>query len=299
MGYATVGKYAHLVGLPIRLHAFFHMAMQKDRSNKFKKKVHEIITEADTPAGRLFDILLFIAISLSVVVVMLESIDTLHERYGALFRTLEWIFTILFTIEYLLRLYSVNRPWRYATSFYGVVDLLAILPTYISIFFPHYQYLLIIRALRLMRIFRIFKLVRYLDAGRIILRALLASRLKIIVFLTFIVLLVTIIGAMMYLVEGQQNEMFSSIPQSIYWAIVTLTTVGYGDITPVTALGQFLSAIVMILGYAVIAVPTGIVSAEFIADQRSKANTQVCHNCLGVDHDNDAVYCKYCGTHLH
>lgn len=247
--------------------------------------------------GKLFDVVLLILISLSVIVVMLESVTSLQARFAELFLYLEWGFTIVFTIEYLLRLYCVYHPWKYASSFFGVIDLLAILPTYLSIFVAGTQYFLVIRALRLMRIFRIFKLGHFLNEGQIIIRAMRASLNKITVFLLFVVIMVMIIGSIMYLVEGGQNSGFTSIPRSIYWAIVTLTTVGYGDITPSTELGQFLSAIVMILGYAILAVPTGIVTGELIESNRKKNHTtQTCRFCGQEGHDDDALYCKYCGN---
>ena len=274
--------------------------VKANRSEAIREKIHEIIFEADTPWGKTFDILLLIVISASVLVVMLESVDFLQERYEEVFFYLEWAFTIIFTLEYLLRLYCVYRPLKYATSFFGIVDLLAILPTYMSLFISGSHYLLVIRALRLLRVFRIFKLGHYLREGEVIIRALRASRDKIIVFLFSVSVLVLIIGSVMYLVEGGSNQNFSSIPRSIYWAIVTLTTVGYGDITPITAIGQFFSAVVMILGYAIIAVPTGIVSSEFIQSQMNEIpkNTQACRYCGKEGHDDDAVYCKYCGEKL-
>ncbi|MEZ5057047.1 MAG: ion transporter [Saprospiraceae bacterium] len=270
---------------------------EKDTGNELKEKLHEIIFEADTPEGKAFDVALLIAIIASVLVVMFESISVYQVRYANMFFWLEWIFTILFTIEYLLRLYSVRSPIKYATSFFGVVDLLAIIPTYLSLVVAGTHFLLVIRALRLLRVFRIFKLWHFIDAGATIVKALQASKAKILIFLFFVVLMVTIIGSSMYLIEGGQNPGFANIPLSIYWAIVTLTTVGFGDITPKTELGQFLSAVVMILGYAVIAVPTGIVSAEMVAG-KSK-NTQACKNCGKEGHDDDAEFCKYCGADLH
>ncbi|MBX2873380.1 MAG: ion transporter [Saprospiraceae bacterium] len=267
--------------------------------NKTKESIHEVIFEADTPMGRTFDISLLVVISISVVIVMLESVDYIQVKYASLFFVLEWIFTIIFTIEYGLRLYSVYRPIKYMTSFFGVIDLLAILPAYLSLFFAGTHYFIVIRALRLIRIFRIFKLGHFLKEGAIITNALRASRAKIFVFLMSVTLLVIIIGAFMYVVEGGNNDSFSSIPRSIYWAIVTLTTVGYGDIVPRTELGQFFSAVVMILGYAIIAVPTGIVSAEMVnATSDMKNNTQACRYCGGEGHDDDAVHCKYCGEIL-
>ena len=263
-----------------------------------RERLHEIIFEADTPAGKALDVALLIMILLSVAVVMLESIAELNRLYHQWFLMLEWTFTILFTLEYLLRLYSIRRPWWYAASFFGVIDLLAIIPTYLSLFIAGTHYLIVIRALRLLRVFRIFKLGHFMKEGFIIIKAIQASRAKIFVFLSFITVLVLIIGSVMYLVEGGSNPGFSSIPRSIYWSIVTLTTVGFGDITPQTGLGQFLSAIVMILGYAVIAVPTGIVSAEFIQQARSPQNTQACQYCGREGHADDARYCKYCGHAL-
>ncbi|MCB0560297.1 MAG: ion transporter [Lewinellaceae bacterium] len=269
------------------------------RRNELKEKIHEIIFEADTPAGKAFDVVLLILIVASVLVVTLESVRGLQSHYNNFFYALEWFFTIIFTIEYILRLYCVYRPAKYATSFFGVIDLLAILPTYISLIIYGTQYLLVIRALRLLRVFRIFKLGHFLSEGEVIIRALKASRAKITVFLTFILLLIIIIGSIMYLVEGGQNEGFSSIPRSIYWTVVTLTTVGYGDITPVTELGQFLSAFIMILGYAILAVPTGIVSAEMVSDMRKNTLTnQACRYCGKEGHETDAVFCKYCGERL-
>ncbi len=268
----------------------------------FQEKVHELIYEADTPAGKYFDIMLLLFIVVSVVTVMLESIDDLNAKYHNLFYTLEWIFTVFFTIEYALRLYSVAKPIKYATSFFGVIDLLAILPSYLGLFIAstHAQYLLSIRALRLFRIFRIFKLTKFLKQSQVITRALRESKEKIFVFLVFILLAVTIIGSVLHLVEGDSNPDFANIPVSIYWAIVTLTTVGYGDISPITPLGQFLAAIVMIMGYAVIAVPTGIVSSELMkaSENDNTHNTQACKSCSKEGHDDDAEYCKHCGTYL-
>ncbi|MEM9917855.1 MAG: ion transporter [Bacteroidota bacterium] len=275
-------------------------AKDKPTINPLKERIHEIIFEADTPVGRVFDVSLIIAILASILIVMLESVDELNQRYGQLFFILEWLFTIFFTIEYLLRIYCVYKPWKYITSFFGIVDLLATAPSYLSLFLPGSQYFLTIRILRLLRIFRIFKMGHFMDQGAIIVKALRSSRTKIAVFLYFILLLVVIIGSIMYLIEGGVNSGFSSIPRSIYWAIVTLTTVGFGDITPQTELGQFFSAIVMILGYAVIAVPTGIVSSEFISkyNEIRNINTQACRYCGEEGHDDDAVYCKYCGEIL-
>lgn len=277
------------------------MSTEKPNSNysSFRKHLYEIIFEAETPAGKRFDVVLLILIAASVLIVILESVTSIQLQYGNLLRQLEWVFTILFTIEYILRLYSIKNAWGYAKSFFGVIDLLAILPTYLTLFAIGYQQLIIIRALRLIRIFRIFKLGHFLQESSVILNSLRASRAKITVFLSFVLLMVLIIGSVMYVVEGGANADFSSIPKAIYWAIVTLTTVGYGDITPVTGLGQFLSAAVMLLGYAIIAVPTGIVSAEMVFQAQKKHHTtEVCPYCSREGHDKDAIYCKYCGGHL-
>lgn len=266
----------------------------------FRDRVHEIIFEADTPTGKFFDIALLVLIVLSVITVMLESSEEWSSQYGNVFVALEWFFTIVFTLEYIIRIYVTIRPWKYILSFYGIVDLMAIVPTYLSLVISGTQYFVIIRILRLLRVFRIFKLGKYLSEGAQLRQAMIASRNKITVFLFVVTLLVILIGALMYLIEGGVNEGFSSIPRAVYWAIVTLTTVGYGDITPATDVGQFLSAMVMILGYAIIAVPTGIVTNEIIASsqKRMRTNTQVCRFCVKEGHDDDATYCKYCGGRL-
>jgi len=263
-----------------------------------KEKLHEIIFEADTRTGKFFDILLIILILASVLVVMLESVDSINTNYKYIFDILELVFTIFFTFEYILRLYIVYRPMKYALSFFGIVDLLAILPSYLSFFLVGSESLLVIRALRLLRVFRIFKLANFTREGQIIMIAMRKSLRKILVFLIFVLLLVTIFGSIMYLIEGNSNNGFDSIPRSVYWAIVTLTTVGYGDISPVTPLGQFLAAIVMMLGYAVIAVPTGIVTAELTWSKHHDTNTQVCRYCAKEGHHDDAKYCDGCGEKL-
>ena len=272
------------------------MTATNERS-PWRLKVHEVIFEADTPAGKWFDVLLIVAILTSVLLVMLDSVSGVQKAYGPFLLAGEWFFTILFTIEYILRLLSVGRPGAYATSFYGVVDLLAILPTYLSIFFPGAQYLLVIRILRVLRIFRILKLVQYLGEARMLTQALRASLRKIIVFLMTVLTLVTIFGAFIYLVEDPQNG-FTSIPKSIYWAIVTLTTVGYGDISPQTVLGQLISSVIMIIGYGIIAVPTGIVTVELAQAFKRQVSTQACLECSAEGHDRDAKFCKYCGARL-
>ncbi len=266
----------------------------------WREKLYEIIFEADTRLGKLFDIWLLVFILCSVLVVMLETVSYIEIRFRTLLKVVEWFFTIAFTIEYILRLLSVRRPMAYATSFFGIIDLIAIIPTYLSLILAGTHYLVVIRALRLLRIFRIFKLGHFLNEGAVITSALRASRAKITVFLVFILLMVTIIGSVMYLVEGgQEGTTFTSIPRSIYWAIVTLTTVGYGDIAPTTPFGQFLAALVMIMGYGVIAVPTGIVTSEMANQKKDDLiSTQSCPSCAREGHDADAGYCKYCGEEL-
>lgn len=260
----------------------------------WRKILHEIIFEADTPAGKLFDVGLILTILISVVVVMLDSVAGIRERYGEFLRLLEWIFTLLFTVEYFLRLLCVINPIGYARSFYGIVDLLAVLPTYLSLILPGTQYFLVIRMLRILRVFRVLKLVQYLSEANTLRRAVYASRRKIFVFLYTVLIIVTIVGALMYFIEGPEHG-FTSIPRSIYWAIVTLTTVGYGDIAPLTSIGQSIAAFVMVLGYGIIAVPTGIVTAELSREVKKEISTQVCPHCSAEGHDYDAVYCKYCG----
>lgn len=267
-----------------------------DRS--WRKALHEVIFEADTPAGKWFDFILIFSILCSVAVVMLESVASVRLEHGGLLRAAEWSFTILFSIEYILRIVSVGRPVRYMTSFFGVVDLIAIVPTYLSGILPGSQYFIVIRVLRVLRIFRVLKLVQYVAEARILMEALRASRRKITVFLFTVLTLVVIFGSLMYIIEDQNNG-FTSIPRSIYWAIVTLTTVGYGDISPQTALGQALAAVIMILGYSIIAVPTGIVSFEIArAAAERPVSTQACPECSAEGHDADARYCKRCGARL-
>jgi len=263
----------------------------------WRVNLYEIIFEADTPAGKFFDVLLIWAILISVTVVFLESINVLKAGYGKWFSILEWVFTILFTIEYVLRILCVRKPFRYIFSFYGVVDFLAIVPTYLSLLVTGSQYLLVIRILRLLRVFRVFKLTHLVKQSDVLVKALKASRAKIAVFLFAVVTLVVIIGTLMYVIEGPENG-FTSIPVSMYWTIVTLTTVGYGDISPQSPVGQLLASMVMIMGYGIIAVPTGIVSVELASATRKPVTTQVCPNCLSEGHDNDAVHCKFCGAKL-
>ena len=263
-----------------------------------RARLHEVIFESDTRAGRAFDLILIWLILLSVATVILESVREVRQQYGIWLYALEWLFTVLFTVEYFLRLLSVRRPLRYATSFFGVVDLLAVIPTYLSILVPGSQYLLVIRILRLLRVFRLLKLSEYVMEADTLRRALRASQRKISVFISAVILLVVIIGALMYVVEGEANG-FTSIPVSIYWAIVTLTTVGYGDLSPKTPLGQMVASVVMVIGYGIIAVPTGIVSVELAHAVREKAvSGQACPSCSAEGHDPDAVHCKYCGAKL-
>ncbi len=263
----------------------------------WKDTLHEIIFEADTPAGKLFDVILIASIVLSVVVVMLDSVKAIQQSIGDQLYIVEWVFTALFTLEYLVRLMSVKKPVRYAISFFGVIDLLAIIPTYLSLFIPGSQFLLVIRVLRMLRIFRVLKLTKFLGEAHLLRRALFASRRKIFVFLFSVLLVVVIFGSMMYLIEGEANG-FTSIPRSMYWAIVTLTTVGFGDITPQTPFGQMVASVIMILGYGIIAVPTGIVTVEMSNAFRNGISTQACPHCSSEGHDVDAIYCKICGELL-
>ncbi|MBC8319771.1 MAG: ion transporter [Bacteroidetes bacterium] len=264
--------------------------------SRHKKIIHDIIFEADTRAGKLFDILLFITIIFSVIIVMLDSVDSLHIKYGDMFLSIEWIITFIFTIEYFLRIYSVRKSFKYIFSFYGIIDLLSILPTYISLFVTGTHFLLVIRMLRLLRIFRVFKLARYVKASNVLLLALRNSRRKIIVFVEVIMIIVVITGALMYLIEGPETG-FTSIPKAIYWAIVTITTVGYGDIAPQTVLGQTIASLLMIIGFAIIAIPTSIIGSELI-NVKSRKNTHVCYSCQFAEHDDNAEFCKKCGEKL-
>lgn len=261
-----------------------------------KKRIYEIIFEADTNEGKAFDVTIISLILLSILLVLLDSVAGVRERFGHLIHITEWFITGIFLIEYLLRIYVLDRPVKYIFSFYGIIDLLAILPNFLGLILAGGQSLMVIRAVRLLRVFRIFKLSRYTSAGRTLAKALYRSREKIFMFISVIVTMVVIFGTIMYLVEGEESG-FTSIPVSIYWAIVTLTTVGYGDISPVTGFGQFLASIVMIMGYAIIAVPTGIVTSEMMRIPAGN-NTQVCPDCMFDRHDDDALYCKRCGKML-
>lgn len=270
--------------------------------NRLKDKLHEIIFEADTFWGKFFDVTLFIVIILSIVIVFLDSIVSFHNAHENLLLILEWIVTILFTIEYALRIWVLKKPWKYIFSFYGIIDFLSIIPTYLSLFFVGTHFLAAIKIMRLFRVFRVFKLSHYVKESNLLLASLKASIRRIIVFISFILFAVVVIGSMMYIVEGEEAG-FTSIPTSIYWAIVTITTVGYGDISPITPLGQFLASFVMLLGYGVLAIPTGIVSVEMIhqvhkEEHEKDFSTQACPSCGGEGHALDAKYCKFCAHEL-
>lgn len=261
-----------------------------------KEKLRKILYEADTFWGKAFDIALLLAILLSVFSVMLESVESLDAKYHVLFEVIEWTFTIAFTLEYIARLSTVDKAHKYAFSFFGIIDLLSTIPTYLALVFSGAQSMLILRSIRLLRVFRVFKLVRFTGGANQLSAALKASQAKITVFVGAIFIIVMIMGTAMYLIEGGDNG-FTSIPRSVYWAIVTLTTVGYGDIAPQTVLGQSLASIIMIMGYGIIAVPTGIVTSELTKAQY-KTNTKACSNCSKEGHENDSAYCKYCGEQL-
>jgi voltage-gated potassium channel len=271
--------------------------INKPNINRVQRKIHEIIFEADTFAGKAFDIILLVMILLSVLVLMLDTIPSLHKLYHDEFYIFEWIITIFFTIEYFLRLYSINKPLKYAFSFFGIVDVLSTCPMYINLFIPGVNSLMAIRILRMLRIFRIFKLDGFLNQANVLTIALKDSIQKISIFLFFVVLMVTIFGSFLYVIEHDHNPGFDSIPNSIYWAIVTITTVGYGDISPITPLGKFLASFIMIIGYSIIAVPTGIVTSSIIRTSK-RSPTQSCPNCSAENHDVDAKFCNHCGNEL-
>lgn len=269
---------------------------EKSTLKPWQIKLHEVIFEADTRTGKWFDIMLLWAILLSVAAVMLESVESINQAYGEELRIIEWSFTFLFTIEYIARILTVGKPLKYIFSFYGVIDLISIIPTYLGLFVSGSHTLSVIRSIRLLRVFRILKLVQFISEANVLLKALKASRAKIVVFLFAVLSLTFILGTIMYLIESPEAG-FTSIPRSIYWAIVTLTTVGYGDIAPQTVLGQTLASLIMIIGYAIIAVPTGIVGAE-IAKTNTATNTQSCPQCSLEGHEDDAKHCKHCGSRL-
>ncbi len=273
------------------------------RPKHHRRILHDIIFGYETPAGRKFDLALIALILLSVLAVMLDSVASIHDRFHPQLLIAEWTFTILFTIEYLLRLYCTGNIRKYAFSFFGLVDLFTILPTYLALFFPGATYLTSVRILRVMRIFRILKLMRFIGEANILMRALMESRRKILIFVLFVLTLNVVFGALMYVVEGPAHG-FTSIPVGVYWSIVTVTTVGYGDISPGTPIGQFIASLSMLTGYAIIAVPTGIVSSELINEYQNRNKTEahdfaiVCNNCRRKGHDRDALYCKQCGVGL-
>ena len=263
-----------------------------------KNRLHEIIFEADTKTGKIFDEFLLVFILLSVIIVTLDSVQSLSEKFSKIFYILEWCFTIIFTIEYITRIYVTRRPLKYIFSFYGLIDLLAIIPTYLGLFLIGAKAMVVIRIIRLLRVFRILKLMQFLRATEYLAASLKRSQYKIFVFIMFISMIVVILGSLVYLVEGPEHG-FDSIPKSIYWAIVTITTVGYGDITPQTAGGQAIASLVMIIGYAIIAVPTGIITSELIQENRNRRNnSQVCSNCNDSNHADDAKFCKSCSNTL-
>lgn len=272
----------------------------KAQSRTARQVIHDVIFGYESRAGKWFDVILICLIVVSVIAVLLDSVASYHERYGEHLLRLELLFTGLFTIEYALRIYSADNKRQYIFSFYGLIDLFSILPTYITLFFPSAQYLVVIRIMRVLRIFRILKLFRYVGEANLLYSALLQARRKIFVFLFSVLNLIVIFGSLMFIIEGPEHG-FDSIPKSIYWAIVTITTVGYGDIVPQTAPGQMLAALAMICGYAVIAVPTGIIGAELMNEyqqraRQGKSDNRVCSSCGATDHDMDARYCKYCGN---
>ncbi len=265
----------------------------------WREKMNDVIFGAETPMGKMFDLILIVSIILSVGAILLDSVESIRLKYDFWLTFVEWFFTVLFTIEYILRLICVRRPFLYMKSFFGVVDLLSILPTYLTLIFAGAQYMLVIRILRVLRLFRILKLAEYMGEASVLMSALVNSRHKILVFLYTVLTMVVIFGAALYIIEGEQSG-FTSIPKSVYWAIVTLTTVGYGDIAPVTPLGQFIAAAIMIMGYGIIAVPTGIYSAEIVRSYiaPSQVNNDACPACGETGHDFDADFCKYCGHAL-
>lgn len=273
--------------------------MRNESKISWRERLHEIIYEADTPAGKRFDVVLLWLILLSVVLVMLESVEEINAKYQAIFNIAEWVITILFTIEYIARIITVRKPFSYIFSFYGVIDLLSTIPKFLALFFAGTHVLVAFRALRLLRVFRILKLYQYVGESEKLIAALRSSRTKISVFLFAITIICVILGTVMFLVEDASSG-FTSIPRSIYWAIVTLTTVGYGDIAPQSVLGQFIASLIMIMGYAIIAIPTGIVTSEMAksAIQGSQMSTQSCTNCSAENHKYGAKYCYNCGNKM-
>ncbi len=272
------------------------MSSENKMPDSIRHRLNVIIFGTDTFAGKLFDVVLIIAIILSVAVVMLDSVANVRLNHGTALGRLEWFFTIMFTVEYLLRIYCTPRPLHYTTSFFGIVDLLAIIPTYIGLVIVGGSALGVIRVLRVLRIFRVLKLALYVREANLLVAAMVASRRKILVFFFAVITLVIILGSIMYVVERGQNSGFDSIPRSVYWAIVTLTTVGYGDISPQTALGQFISSIVMILGYSIIAVPTGIVTAQLVSSAKTLSGTS--ETCNPEHNESKTSKCPHCGKEI-
>ncbi len=271
-------------------------SVEQERNNNWQDVLYNVIFKADTVSGKSFDIALIVIIALSVITVIINTVDTIEQKYGNILHISEWVFTIIFTIEYILRLICCKRPVVYARSFFGIVDLFAILPTYISVFLPSSYVLVVIRVLRVLRIFRVLKLVKYIGESELLIDALRSSRRKITVFLFSVITIVIIFGSVMYIVETPENG-FTNIPQSIYWAVVTLTTVGYGDLTPQTHIGKAISMVIMVMGYGILAVPTGIVTAEITKSMgHNKVTSNICEGCGYRWHDDDAVYCKHCGN---
>jgi voltage-gated potassium channel len=273
--------------------------LKKENKKGWQKKMHDIIYEADTPAGKLFDVILLVLILASILLVMLESIEAYGSKYAVFFNYAEWTITVLFSLEYIARIISIKKPQSYIFSFYGIIDFLSTIPKYITYFFGGVSGALIaLRALRLLRVFRVLKLARFISESESLIKALKASRAKISVFLLAVISIAIILGSLMYLIEANQDSGFDSIPRSVYWAIVTLTTVGYGDIAPVTPFGQFIASIIMILGYGIIAIPTGIVSAEYTKQDKIHTSTQSCPHCNATDHNDEAEFCYECGKKL-
>jgi voltage-gated potassium channel len=272
----------------------------RTRIEAIRHTLYQVIYQSHTPAGKGFDIALMIVILASVLIIVLDSVAEISQQYGELLAAAEWLFTTLFTIEYILRIFCIHRPLKYIASFYGIIDLLSIVPSYISLFIPGSHYLQVIRIMRVLRVFRVLKLVRFINQSNMLLNALLASRLKITIFLFTISTLLVVFGSAMYLIEGPEHG-FTNIPVSIYWAVVTLTTVGFGDITPQTVLGRAISAVVMVIGYAIIAVPTGIFTAELSREMKKQNHSldqRICLKCRKLGHETDANYCRVCGTEL-
>ncbi len=262
-----------------------------------REKIYKVIFETDTPSGQRFDILLIYAILLSVLAVMLDSVTHIHDQYGRWLFRIEWLFTILFSLEYILRIYSSPKPLKYIFSFYGIVDLISIIPSYLALVIPEASYWLVVRLLRVLRVFRVLKMVRYLSEANLLLRSIYQSRRKVLVFFSAVLVLSIIFGSLMFLVEGPENG-FTSIPKSIYWTIVTITTVGYGDITPQTVFGQMIATMAMLTGYSIIAIPTGILTAAISNEMKKERNNLHCSNCARSGHHNDASYCYHCGVKL-